>query len=286
MLIGNYAFRGIAMNLRTLTLIGLLVPTAAFAQDKTASFVYHKTPDAELKLFVHYPADWKASDRRPGMVFFFGGGWTNGKVEQFQPQAEYFAGRGIVTARADYRVASRHKVTPVDCVDDAQEAVRWMRTNATKLGVDPDKLIASGGSAGGHIAACTYFSSDFRHKDGDKFVSCKPNALVLFNPVLRFSGVPTLEERLKKDEAAARRLSPTLFVSKEMAPTILFFGTTDKLLAQGEEFIAAAKKLGGVAELKTASGEGHGYFNRSPWRERTIADADAFLVERGFLKAK
>jgi hypothetical protein len=83
-------------------------------------------------MHVHFPADWKKDDKRPAIVFFFGGGWTSGTVKQFEPQAAYLASRGLVAARADYRVKSRHEVTPDACVEDARSAVRWLRQNAEK----------------------------------------------------------------------------------------------------------------------------------------------------------
>ena len=121
----------------------------------TKSFIYKKTKQADLEIVVHYPPGWKETDKRPGIVFFFGGGWTNGTIKQFEPQATYLASRGMVAARADYRIKSEHGVTPKECVEDAKSAVRWMRQNAAKLGIDPDRIVAAGGSAGGHIAACT-----------------------------------------------------------------------------------------------------------------------------------
>ncbi len=124
-------------------------------QETTKAFTYTKTKQADLEMVVHYPPGWKETDKRPGIVFFFGGGWENGTIKAFEPQAKYLASRGMVAARADYRVKSRHGVTPKECVDDARSAIRWIRQNAGKLGVDPDKIVASGGSAGGHIAACT-----------------------------------------------------------------------------------------------------------------------------------
>lgn len=144
--------------------------------------LYRKTPQGELFMHLYYPPDWKGSDRRPVIVFFFGGGWKNGAYTQFVPQAEYFASRGLVAACADYRIESKHKTTPDACVEDAKSAVRWLRGNASKLGIDPDKLIASGGSAGGHLAAATSLVEGFDAADDDKSISCKPNALVLFNP--------------------------------------------------------------------------------------------------------
>ena len=97
--------------------------------------------EKELQIHLNYPPGWKPGDKRAGIVFFFGGGWTGGSVEQFALQAEYFASRGLVAARADYRVKSRDQVTPDKCVEDARSAVRWMRKNAKLLGIDPKKLI-------------------------------------------------------------------------------------------------------------------------------------------------
>src|SRR5438132_4647791 len=163
-------------------LVGSVVlnaPGSALGQEATKSFTYTKTKQADLEIVVHFPPGWKETDKRPGIVFFFGGGWENGTIKAFEPQAKYLASRGMVTARADYRVKSRHGVTPKECVDDARSAVRWFRQNAARLGVDPDKIVASGGSAGGHIAACTTLMPASKSKDEE--VSCKANALLLFN---------------------------------------------------------------------------------------------------------
>ena len=128
-------------------LMSLLVAGPAFGQEATKTFTYTKTKQADLEIVVHFPPGWKETEKRPGIVFFFGGGWENGTIKAFEPQAEYLASRGIVTARADYRVKSRHGVTPKECVDDARTAIRWFRQNAAKLGVDPDRIVASGGSS-------------------------------------------------------------------------------------------------------------------------------------------
>lgn len=70
-----------------------------------------------------------------------------------------------------------------------------------KLGIDPDRIVAAGGSAGGHIAACTALIPGLDADDEDAKISSQPNALVLFNPVLRFTGIPQLMERMGGDEA-------------------------------------------------------------------------------------
>ena len=261
-------------------LLSFCIP--ALGQETTKTFTYAKTKQADLEMVVHFPSGWKDTDKRPGIVFFFGGGWENGTIKAFEPQAKYLASRGMVAARADYRVRSRHGVTPKECVDDARTAIRWFRQNAATLGVDPDKIVASGGSAGGHIAACTTLMPASEGKD--KKVSCKANALILFNPVLRFG--PQLLKKIDNDEAVGKGISPILYLAKDSPPTLLFFGTDDFLYKQGQEFIQRSKELGHRAEMFTAEKQPHGFFNKSPWRERTLQRADEFLVSLGYLQGK
>jgi acetyl esterase/lipase len=210
-------------------LVTILLGSTVFAAEGTPdvkTFTYKTVGDRELKIHIHYPAGWKASDCRPGIIFFFGGGWTGGKVEQFQPQAEYLAGRGMVAARADYRVKSRDGVTPDKCVEDARSAVRWMRQNAGRLGIDPKKFITSGGSAGGHLAACMMIAKSVEAEGDDLSISTIPQAMVLFNPVLSFEKALLLK-RLNGDEQLAKKISPTRYLDKNSPPVIILFGTND-----------------------------------------------------------
>lgn len=249
---------------------------------RVEKFVYKKTPQGDLAIHVHFPAGWSEKDRRPAAVFFFGGGWTSGTVNQFARQAEYLAARGMVAARADYRVKSRHNVTPDKCVEDGKSAVRWLRQNAAKLGVDPDRIAAGGGSAGGHVAACTATIPGLDADGEDAKVSSRPNLLLLYNPVMNTTNLGTRFP----DEETAKKVSPNHHLTKDVPPAILFFGTSDRLLATGEEYVKTAKDLGLAAELYTAEGQPHGFFNRSPWTERTTMLADRFLAKHGYLKGE
>jgi acetyl esterase/lipase len=269
-----------------LAVLSLSIATPAVAgDDPTAkTFAYKTIPGGKLEMVVHFPPGWKATDKRPAIVFFFGGGWLGGTIRQFESQAEHLARRGMVAARADYRVKSRQGVTPDQCVEDAKSAVRWLRSHAATLGIDPDRIVASGGSAGGHIAACTALTAGLEAEAEDRSVSSKPNALVLFNPVLRFDGVSLLMSRIGNDEALGKALSPTLHVTKDTPPTLLFFGTADRFKPQGDEFLRRAKEVGFRAELFTAEDQPHGFFNSPPWLQRTTARMDEFLTSLGYLK--
>jgi ankyrin repeat protein/acetyl esterase/lipase len=247
-------------------------------------YVYKQTPQGELAMYIHFPKDWTANDKRPTIVFFFGGGWRRGKVEQFVPQAEYLVSRGMVTARADYRVKTRHGTTPDKCVEDGKSAVRWLRANATKLGTDPNRIVASGHSCGGHIAACTYTTKGLEAEGEDLTVSCKPNLLVLFEPTFLHCA-PTMG--LGIGSKMAIKISPYHNLSKEVPPAFLFYGTDDPGLVRGGiDFVEKSKKLGTIVELYTAKGQRHGSFQSFPWLERTIYMVDKFLARYGYTQGE
>lgn len=264
----------------------LMIQQPCCGQESAApkKFVYKRVKEVELGLYAYLPKDWDASKKYPAIVFFFGGGWTGGKVEQFESQSRHFASRGMVAICADYRVKSRHAVKPDACVEDAKSAIRWVRQNAGLLGIDPNKIVGAGGSAGGHLAACTGLCPGLDAAGEDQKVSSKPNVLVLYNPVLNFN-VATLTDRIG-DAQLAKAISPTQHLAADSPPAILFYGKDDKLMAQGEEFEQSAKKLGIRCEMMLVEGVGHGFFNRPPHLQATTDRVDAFLVSVGYLPAK
>ena len=267
------------------TAVLVMVLGTAICGAAVEEVVYKTVGDRELRMYINYPPGWKATDKRGVIVFFFGGGWTGGSVGQFEGQAAYLASRGLVAARADYRVKSRDGVTPDECVEDARSAVRWIRKNARQLGIDPNKLIASGGSAGGHLAACTMIKDSVDAEGDDLSISTVPQAMVLFNPVLSFKHERIIG-RLGDKKALAGKISPTLHLHKKAPPALILFGTDDRLKVFGDEYWKKAEDLGVRAEKFIAEGQGHGFFNRSPWKERTLIAADKFLASLGFLQGE
>jgi acetyl esterase/lipase len=170
----------------TLVLVGLVVVDAPAGDIKpltpVKTFTFKKTKQTDLAIHVHFPPDWKKEDKRPAVVFFFGSGFQFGDVSQFEKQAAYFASRGMVAARADYRVKSRHGVEPDACVEDAKSAVRWLRQNAAKLGLDANRLVACGSSSGGYLAFLLI------HGDQDPLVPV--HQAQLLHDALKEKGVP------------------------------------------------------------------------------------------------
>ena len=246
---------------------------------------YKKVGDVTLKLHVFNPSNWKASDRRPAMVFFFGGGWVSGSPKQFYPHCTHLAKKGWVAIAAEYRVKKRHGTSPIECVRDGKSALRWVRAHARELGIDPDHLAAGGGSAGGHVAAATATVRGFDEPGEDATVSARPNALVLFNPVLDNSPQGWGSSRIGP---RWRELSPLHNLHRHMPPTIIFLGTRDKLIpvATMEKCRRRLRELGVRCELRLYQGQGHGFFNYGRdggrWYGETVAEMDRFLESLGW----
>lgn len=250
--------------------------------------VYKEASGDKLWIYRFDPEGHKpATDKRPAVVFFFGGGWNGGSVTQFEQHSKYLASRGMIAFVADYRVKSRQKTGPDACVADGKSAIRWVRANAQRLGVDPDRVAAGGGSAGGHVAATTGICDGLDDPaDEQKDISSKSNALLLFNPVYDNGPSGYGHERAKEWFPA---ISPAHNISKDDPPTIVFLGSKDNLIpvSTAEKFDKDLNAQGIESELHVYEGQPHGFFNENKSQEAfldTVLKMDAFLVGLGWLE--
>ena len=272
---------------RCLIFAGILLSlvNSAFAEEKPDKIIPYKTVgDVTLSLHVFNPPDFKAGDERPAIVFFFGGGWVGGSPSQFYNQSRYLASRGMVCLSAEYRVTRAHKTTPAECVKDGKSALRWIRNHAKELGIDPHRLAAGGGSAGGHVAAATGTVPGFDEDGEDTSIPCRPDALVLFNPVFDNGPKGYGHERVK---AYWREFSPMHNIDRDTPPTIVFFGTRDNLVpvATAQAYKARMEKAGVRCDLDLYEDQPHGFFNKSRYYE-TLLETDRFLTSLGYLKGE
>ena len=275
------------MKNRIYTLLGLVIlstlllnPASSKAQNHVVE-TYKIVGNDSLKMDI-YLSDEQKKDK-PAMVFFFGGGWVSGSWEQFRPHALHFSKKGFVTILVDYRVASRQKTSPFDAIEDAKSAMKYVKKNAERLGLDSAKVIASGGSAGGHLAAATATVPGFEGQDNG-IISTKPVALLLFNPVIDNGpagyGYDRVAERYKD-------VSPLHNLNTGVPPTLFFLGTKDQLIPveTARYYKTAMEKLGSYCELILYEGQPHGFFNYKNREiyEQTIIETEAFLKKIGLL---
>ena len=260
----------------------LFANSSCFSQEK---ILYKQISTTKLFMESYYPEKMDKTQKYPAMVFFFGGGWTKGDMKQFEPHAKYFSKRGIVCFLVDYRVTDRHQSTPFESLKDAKSAIRYIRENADKFHIDPSKIIAAGGSAGGQLAAAAALIKDYNENTDNLAISCKPNALVLFNPAIDNGPAGVGYERIGD---AYKNFSPLHNIEKEAPPTIFFLGTKDNLIPveTAKYYQTVMRKVGSTCELFLYEGKEHGFFNYNKIDnyKSTVSETDTFLQSLGYLK--
>lgn len=239
----------------------------------------------ELKLQVFLPQGWQASDQRPAAVFFHGGGWHGGGPDHYYPQSRYLALRGMVAISVEYRTINRFGTSPKECVKDGKSAMRWVKAHAAELGIDPEQIVAGGGSAGGHIAAATALVRAFDEQDEDTSVSCIPKALLLFNPVFD-NGPDGFAHELV--QPYWKEISPIDHIDAQAPPAMVLLGTEDIYVPveTAKRFERQMKENGRRCDLHLYEGQKHGWYNL--WVSRhAMAEAliriDRFLTSLGYL---
>jgi len=247
--------------------------------------LYKQIDTTKLFIQVYSPKFLDSSKIYPSMVFFFGGGWSSGERSQFIHHATYFSKRGLTCFLVDYRTKNKNNSTPFESLMDAKTAIRFIRKNAKTFGIDTSKIIASGGSSGGQLAAASALIDAYNEKNDDLSISCIPNALVLFNPVIDNGPGGYGYEKIGE---AYRNFSPLHNIKKGAPPTIIFLGTNDKHIPveTAEYYKKVMEKVGTKCELRLYDGQGHGFFNHKnlEYFKKTIYETDKFLISLGYLK--
>lgn len=240
--------------------------------------VYAQYGERKVLLDLYLPKK-PASEKIPCIVVIHGGGWRSGDKTRFAAIATHLAEQGFAAACIGYRLLPEVQF-PAPILD-CKAAVRWVRANAAKHGIDPDRLGAIGGSAGGHLVAMLGTSSHVKELEGDggnPGISSRVHAVVAMATPAEMSRAA---ERAGIDQKMVALISPVTHVTKDSAPLLLLHGTKDTLvpMSQSELLLEKYQKAGAKAELVKIQDGIHAFWNGELWFPDTMKRSVAFFRE-------
>jgi acetyl esterase/lipase len=276
-----------------------LLPTFSAGADATAIAFELDVPflagGRSEKLDVYHPANRPASGLSPAVVWIHGGGWTGGTKSEARAKniCDTLARAGYLAVSIDYKLGDGAWPTNLH---DCKEAVRFLRANAARYRIDPERIAVAGGSAGGHLAlmvALTAGDKAFEpaatatlHPGVSSAVRCAVNFYGITNLVtagdVDAKGEPTATRRLMEKSLAAfgakelgdsvlRNASPIAHLKKDSPPLLTFHGREDPIVdyPQAEQLERVARERGARHELLLLDGVGHS-FDLQSWSNRPL----------------
>jgi len=233
--------------------------------------------ERKVMMDLYLPKD-APSGAIPCIMTIHGGGWRSGDKERFARQAAAFAQNGFAAACVGYRL--RPEVDIPQCIEDVKAATRWMRANAAKYNIDPDRFGAYGGSAGAHLAAIlgtSFKAKQLEGKGGNEGVSSCVHAVVALATPSDFT---RFGRAFQGDKDAAKRISPITYVDADNAQFLLMHCKGDRTVPYSQSTILLEKLQAAKvpAALTTIDGQSHAFWNgTSQTAAKSLADAIAFF---------
>lgn len=230
----------------------------------------------------------------PTVVLVFGGGWRSGSKEAQVPMAQQIAAKGYVTAAVEYRL-SPEALYPA-AVYDIKAAIRYLRANAKKYDIDPNRMAISGSSAGGHLAALVGMTGDmkkFEGNEGSNQVSSQVQAIIDMDGILDFTtpaesakdkipgkgsaGASWFGATLKEDRAKWVEASPMSYAGKDTPPMLFINSAQPRFHAGRDSVISVLNEYHIYTNVHTIPNSVHSFWQVHPWFDQTVKYMVDFL---------
>lgn len=280
-------------NLKNYPFIHIARETPYEYINEEKNIVYCKTKERELRLDVFSPKE-KSSIKRTAIIFIHGGGWRSGNKAMHYPLLQQLAALGYVCITPEYRL-STEALYPA-AIYDIKTVIRWVRKNAKKYNIDVNKIVVSGHSAGGELAAFMGATNGMAAFEGNgcyREFSSKVNAVIDLDGTLAFIHPESGEGDDSKRTSSAtywfgysktenpelwKQAAPLTHVGKH-SPNFLFINSgVERMHAGREDFIdILTHKYGIYSETHTLEGAPHSFILFNPWFDTTISYIDKFL---------
>jgi acetyl esterase/lipase len=267
------------------------IPRRSATHELTTDVVYAEVDGQPLRYDHYRPLG--VGGPTPAVVFVHGGGWTGGDPSQAAGNGMHFAKRGIATISISYRLAPMHRFPA--CLDDVRRGLRHVRARADEFGVDPDRLVLMGLSAGAHLAMLAHVARDVAALAPDLPADLRdvsedvlgvmahygPYDLARRKPAGAWDPIGELLGERVDDPEWIRIASPVAHAAAAAAPALLIHGLADQVVSwrESERMHQALVGAGRTSELLLLDGTPHAF--QVEWRgeanRRANAAMDAFL---------
>lgn len=225
---------------------------------------YKTVDNYNLEIHLFLPENDDQQNKRPVIVYFNGGSWSEGKPDWSFSACQSYANKGWIGVTVEYRLAYRQGTLPFESVMDAKSAIRWLRQNADEYNIDLNKIVASGNSAGGHLVLATALVENWNEKTDDLRYSSVPNVLMVNSGVYDLTDDNTswIRQGLRnrnQDENLVKEISPNYLIKKGLPPTLIIHGTNDRNVpfSTAKEFVDKMKFEGNDIEFQPLERAGH-----------------------------
>lgn len=209
-----------------------------------------------LEATIFEPKNYQQETRNPAVIFLFGGGWMDGTKDQFRLQALAMTEEGYFVITPDYRVFLHNGTTIETAMKDVFYFLRFLDQNCDKLGVDSQKIVLCGASAGGQLALSSMMLNQMHY-------NLNVNGMILFNPVVDTSENGFQSVASMQQDFDTIIYSPLHHLRKSLPPMLIFHGTGDTVVpcSASELFVQKNRSIGNQVEFVTYPMREHGFFN-------------------------
>jgi acetyl esterase/lipase len=276
---------------------------AAIDYDILPNITYSIANNTELKLDVYLPRS--RQEPHPTLIYFHGGGWVAGQKERNVLYLLPYISFGWAVVNVEYRLA-QNSLAPA-AVEDCRCALRWVTTHARQYNLDPEKIVLTGSSAGGHLSLITGMlpqKSIFdRHCPTDDRIrwSGSEEPEVHVAAIINWYGITDVADLLdgknakhyaiewfgsmKNREELAKEVSPLSYIRDGLPAILTIHGNNDNIVpySHATRLHTALDKIGSPNQLHTVNSAGHGGFNREEMLQ-CFTTIKSFLRKQNILK--
>lgn len=250
------------------------------------SYVYYESPQGPLTAHFFVPPNHNPEAAHLNCLLFLHGGlWDASMPTQFVPHCHHFVSRGCMAVTVEYRVFNKHRTNPMEAIEDVRMAIAFLKSNASVIGIDPERIIVVGAGSGGHLALSSALLSN---AENEQNLDLKPAAVAAYSAIVDTSPKGVGHEQFPSPKEAKLHSPISRLPAKNLPPCLLLHGRNDRVspFEQIVKFAKSYKRKGNNCELVDFEGAGHTFFNYNTHEqlyELSLNALDRFLVDLGFL---